>query len=304
MTLEGFWRYLFYVRSGSYEGAVEFAFAHESSVLVALLMLASLSWIIWGPNRKHRLLAVLLAVTAAIVLMTMRRRAGLIGGETGLIIVALFLLFKNWRTFLLVTPFAILIIGAYSAAFWNNPNTLGQPIRAFRTVVYPSSIDQRDQASDLYRIAETTNIWFNIRATPLEGSGFGVRYAKPVPLIDVSAFWPLWDYVPHNTILWVWMKAGIVAFVLFWLQIGMILSRSVRVAKDTADPWLIAISATTAAFVTMLVMFSYVDVGLATPRLIILLGIAFGLVTILPRLALEDTDSLHADHSTARSQLL
>lgn len=284
MTVETFWRYMVYVRPGAYEGALEFAFSHETSVFVGLLVVSSAAWALWGPNRKERLLAVTVCLLSAIVLMTMRRRAGLIAAESGLITVALFLFLKDKRRFMFIAPVALVLSIAYLGAFWNNPNSLGQPARAFRTVFDSSSTDGRDQSSDEYRRAENLNIWHNIRLEPLEGIGFGVPYAKPYPVPDLSAFWPFWDYIPHNTILWLWMKAGILGFLTFWIWLGLAMSRVVEVCKASDERLIVATGACIAAFITMVVLFSFVDLGLTNARLMAAFGIALGLIGPLQRL--------------------
>jgi O-antigen ligase len=284
MTLETFWRYMIYVRSGAYKGALEFAFAHETSVFVGLLMVGSAAWALWGPNRKERLLAAFVGIVAVVVLITMRRRAGLIAGEAGLLAIGLFLLLKDRRRFMLVAPVVLVLSTVYLGAFWDNPNSLGQPARAFRTVFDSGASDSRDQSSDAYREAEKRNLWYNIRQEPLEGIGFGVPYAKPYQFPDLSAFWPFWAYIPHNTVLWLWMRAGILGFLSFWFLLGMAMSRMVQVCKASDDRLIIAAAGCVVAFLTMVVLFSFVDLGLTNPRLMIGFGIALGLIGTLQRL--------------------
>jgi O-Antigen ligase len=287
MTVETFWRYLTYVRPGDYEGALEFAYSHETSLFVAFLVVLCGAWALWGPNRQQKLIALAMGILTVVVLLTMRRRAGLIAGEAGLLALLLFLLLKDRRRFMIVAPIAFLLSTVYLTAFWNNPNSLGQPARAFRTVFDSESTDTRDQESDAYRRAEKLNIWSNIRAEPVEGIGFGVAYAKPYRMQDLSSFWPFWDYLPHNTILWLWMKAGVVAFISFWFLLGSAMARLVEISKRSSDPLIIAAGASITALVTMVVLFSYVDLGLTNTRLMILFGASLGLIGTLQRLTPE-----------------
>jgi hypothetical protein len=285
MTVEAFWRYLTYVRSNSLSGPIEFAFGHETALLVGLLVVLCSAWVIWGPNRKERLIALAIAVLAFVVLITMRRRAGLIGAETGLICLGLFLLLKEPRRFAYIAPVFLVASAVYLAAFWNDPNSLGQPARAFRTVYDSEPASDRDRASDEYRRAEILNVWWNIQANPIDGAGFGTTYAKPLPMWNLSAFWPFWDYIPHNTILWLWMKGGILAFLAFWCLVGFAIQRAAAASRLTHDRLIQAAAASVCAYIVMFVMFSYVDLGLTNARLIVILGISFGLVSVFRRLA-------------------
>ena len=236
MTIEALWRYLTYVRSNPVSGPLEFAFGHETALLVGLLVVLSSAWVVWGPNRQQRLIALSLSVLAFVVLLTMRRRAGLMGAETGLLCIGLFLLLKEWRRFLLIAPVVVILSAAYLGVFWNNPNSMGEPARVLRTVFDPGQTNDRDRASDDYRRAEMLNVWWAIHTNPIEGAGFGTPYAKPMPMWDLSSFWPFWDYIPHNTILWLWLKGGIFALLSFWCVVGFALQRSAAAFRLTDDP--------------------------------------------------------------------
>ena len=300
MTIEALWRYLTYVRSNPVSGPLEFAFGHETALLVGLLVVLSSAWVVWGPNRKQRLIALAVTVLAFVVLLTMRRRAGLIGAETGLLCIGLFLLLKESRRFLFIAPVVLILSAAYLGAFWNNPNSLGEPARVLRTVFDPEETNDRDRASDDYRRAEMLNVWWAIQQNPIDGAGFGTPYAKPMPMWDLSAFWPFWDYIPHNTILWLWLKGGILALLSFWCLVGFALQRSATAFRLTHDPVLKAAAASVCAYLVMFVMFSYVDLGLTNARLIVPLGISLGLVSLFRRLAESEIESVPLQRSGAR----
>jgi hypothetical protein len=291
MTVEAFWRYMTYVRSNSLSGPVEFAFSHETGLLVGFLVVISGAWVVWGPDRKQRLIALVIAVASFVVLLTLRRRAGIIGAETGLVCIGLFLALKAPRKFLLVAPVILVIAACYLAAFWNHPNSLGEPARAFRTVFDSESVSDRDRASDDYRRAESLNLWWNIQANPVEGAGFGTAYAKPMPMWDLSSFWPFWDYIPHNTILWLWLKGGALTFLTFWCLVGFAIQRATAAFRLTHDKTLQAWTASVCAFFAMFTMFSYVDLGLTNARLMVVFGISLGLVSLFHRLAAEESKS-------------
>ena len=47
-----------------------------------------------------------------------------------------------------------------------------------------------------------------IKAKPITGLGFGQRFYRPFPLPDIS-FFPFYEYMPHNSVLWIWIKTGV-----------------------------------------------------------------------------------------------
>jgi O-antigen ligase len=279
------------VRPGDFEGAIEFAFSHENGVLIALLLVMGVSWALWGQDKKQRLIALGAAILASIVLLTIRRRAGLLLGEAGLLLIGMVLLVQNWRRFILLAPIFALGAGLYLNVYWNDPNSLGQPARVFRSVFQEEETSLRDQASDDYRTRERINVWWNIQARPLEGSGFGVAYDKPLPFPDLTDIWPFWPYIPHNTILWLWMKAGLLGFMLFWYVMGTGVTQTARIVRRTKDPWLLTVGVVTLTFFVMLAMFSYIDLGLTSPRLMLLFGAFLGLVTVLQRFLRDEEDA-------------
>ncbi|MEX1254758.1 MAG: O-antigen ligase family protein [Dehalococcoidia bacterium] len=298
MAGEQFWEYLFHVR-GAYGGALDLAFTHENGPLIALVMVIAASWALWGPNPRQRLIALAIAVLTGIVLLTMRRRAGLVAGEAGLLLVGLVLLVKDRRRFMIIAPIAAAAAVVYLGVYWNDPNTLGQPARAFRSVFDTESLGARDQASDDYRFKETQNVWWNIQAQPTRGLGFGMEYPKPQPMPDLTNFWPFWPQIPHNTILWVWLKAGVFAFVAFWFLVGAACSQAAAVIKSSRDPLIITAASAVLAYIVMLLMFSYVDLGLLNPRLMMLFGMFLGLVPVLQHFAAADSLSLPTTEEAA-----
>jgi len=41
-------------------------------------------------------------------------------------------------------------------------------------------------------------------------------------MVDLSDKWSLQLYMPHNNILWLWMRMGVIGFIIFWMMIGSV----------------------------------------------------------------------------------
>jgi hypothetical protein len=285
LLAESIWRYLTIVRPGDLGSALVFAFEHETPVLLGVLVVLGFCWSMWGPNRKQRLIGFALALAAAAIILTTRRRAGLVATEAGILVVGIMILAVNWRRFLVVAPIVAIAATIYLMVFWNNTEAPGQPARAFRSIFDPASVSERDISSDLYRDAESLNLWWTIQSAPLHGIGFGSPYPKPLPFTDLSDRWPFWEYIPHNMILWLWMRAGVGAFMLFWFLVGSTIIQMISLAKRTTSAWYLTAATGCCAFLVMLVLYSYVDLGLINPRLMFLFGSVLGLVSVLRRFA-------------------
>jgi O-antigen ligase len=181
--------------------------------------------------------------------------------------------FRRRIFYFLVLPIAIIYVG-YLAAFWNADGPIAEPARAVRSINDPEG---RDLQSNLYRLTERFNIRANIRAHPITGLGFGRQYIFYYPMPDLS-WWPFWHYIPHNGVLFLWMKMGPVGFITFLTLCGVGILRGVQLLKHANDepsaPILVAI----VSLLLMLFVYSYVDIGVNNTRVMILLGFALGVI--------------------------
>ena len=67
----------------------------------------------------------------------------------------------------------LIILSGYVGAFWNSTGSAGFPAQTIKTLIAPGSAATDDTNSDLYRMAETYNLVYTIRLTPLLGLGLG-----------------------------------------------------------------------------------------------------------------------------------
>lgn len=213
LALENILRWLLYLRHAK---ANDLAYDHVDSVVLAFALVLCAGLLTFGGTRRQRNFALFSMPVLFFAMEVMKRRAAFAVVFVGLVAFLIFALRLRPRLFWKsVLPLAA-ICAVYLALFWHNQGTLGQPARAISSIIAP---DQRDASSNLYRTLEKLNIIINIKSSPLFGLGFGKPFAMVVPLPDLS-FWRFWHYTTHNAILWVWMKAGILAFIAFWWLLG------------------------------------------------------------------------------------
>jgi hypothetical protein len=125
---------------------------------------------------------------------------------------------ENRKLFFTLAPTGVIIFLAYLAIFWNNTGSIGIIARAVRSVVGQPTA--RDAASNIYRDIENINSMFNITSSPLLGIGFGNKFTIVAKMPDISTFeW--WEYITHNSIMWIWMEAGAGAFFSMLFLTGM-----------------------------------------------------------------------------------
>jgi hypothetical protein len=163
---------------------------------------------------------------------------------------------------------AVVGVGLYLPLYWNGGGTIAQPARAIRSAIYPSS---RDASSDTYRQIEDTNLWANIRVSPIWGTGFGIPIFEVVPNVDLSNIDSSIKYIQHNQILYFWWRTGTSGALAFWWVIGSAMIVACRLARSP-DPK-VAMLGTLAALglVAYLIQADY-DMGLTSFRLQFLVG--------------------------------
>jgi hypothetical protein len=232
-------------------------------------------------RRQMRVMLVVLPPLLLTLFVT-NRRLGFVVLAAGLALVALLLLRTRRDLFLRIVPAVLVALGIYTALFWNGTGTLSTPIRAVRSLVAPAT--ERDHRSNAWRELERLNIDYNIRTTPITGLGFGRPYSFIVaqPPLDATGF-TYWRHIAHNAIYWVWMKMGLIGFILFWNLVGSaIVLGLVTFRRQVRDPYLQALALVVAGVVLMQVIFSYGDLGLTYSRTMIFLGCMLGMLVRLP----------------------
>jgi O-antigen ligase len=169
----------------------------------------------------------------------------------------------------------------YLPFYWNSTGgILGQPARALASVVTPS---QRDQTSDVYRVAEDANLGLDIKRSFPLGVGFGVPIDYAIPIVDLSGSDPMIKYIPHDGVLYVWMRMGwfgIVAW-LFWIGAIIISAAQLLRARDLR---LACFASFAAACVAGYVIEGYYDLGLDWFRMAFFMGVVIGIMHMAHRL--------------------
>ena len=259
----------------------DLAFPHEDSLFCAAGIIIVLARIIWSRAGAAELRSAALLVLPTVALLVMRRRAGMVALDAALFLLCVVLVRDNFRLFLIAVPLAVLGTGLLLALTWNDPGGLGQPARAFRSVTgSDQQLSARDQSSNDYRELEAINIRVNIHNQPAVGLGFGRPYTFYAPVPDLS-FWPLWRYVSHDSVFWIWMKAGALAFAALIALFASAMMRAMQLMTSFRSDSLKPAAFALAAMVLMFVLFSYVDLGLVTMRAMMFFGVVLGVIGAL-----------------------
>jgi hypothetical protein len=176
-----------------------------------------------------------------------------------------------------------LLGGAYVAAFSNGRGGFSEPARAIVSVFHP---DPTAAASNLYRDIEDYDLKYTVKLNPL-GLGFGKPFLEPILLPDISKDDPVYNFIPHNTIYWVWMRLGLIGYLALWYLLGAIIVRGCLYARQLKDKYLQLIAIYIVCMVSMEIMVAFADYQLSFYRNVIYVGMLAGILMKLPTLDKE-----------------
>ncbi|MGB5757779.1 MAG: O-antigen ligase family protein [Acidimicrobiales bacterium] len=255
-------------------GEDQSAFEHVAAIHfnIAMLLAVAIGW--FGAKREWPRPVLLIALVPIVYLyLDGERRAGVIALIAGGILLSALLFVRDRQKFLRTIPAAFLIFAVYSAAFWGASGSLAFPAQAVRSVVQPDSSSEQDSLSELYRDIENVDLNLTIRSNPILGVGFGNEFLKPIPLPDIGEFFEFADYIPHNTVLWIWIKTGLVGFLSFVYMSGLAIALGVRGAVRIRNPVDMSVIAVFVSFVPMTLVVAYVEIS-GDPTTMTLFGLA------------------------------
>lgn len=198
---------------GSVERIAEHAMSMHFNFFFVLMIAA---WL-YRDALPRRLLMPLMSAPVLFSFFANHRRAGFLTLGIAVLLIVLLLYRENRKLFFAITPTSTMAFLVYLVVFWNNNGSIGIIARAVRSVVGQPTL--RDAASNIYRDLENLNIMFTIKQVPLQGVGFGQKFYIPYAMPDISTFaW--WEYITHNSIMWVWMQIGAGGFFALLLLVG------------------------------------------------------------------------------------
>lgn len=249
--------------------------AHEEAVFFGIFMLLTCAlWLFGQKGWLRRVATALLPLVVFANLANTRRTAWVILGLglVGLLPIA-WLRFPRRRQ-LLRSALIGLFVGSllYVPIFWNSSGVLGQPVRAFRSSIQPSP---RDRESNGYRALENANLGVNIRKSAPFGEGFGLPIKYGIPITDIRNRDSFISYVPHDGILYVWMRMGFPGAIAFFFLFGAALVSACRLARAGPNDLALFASLVVCALLAYIVM-GYYDLGLFWFRIAIVMGCLLG----------------------------
>lgn len=272
------------VLKGSLNG-VEAMTEHAAAVQLNTVFVFVLASWLYKSSWKWRMGTTLMVPFVLLTYIATQRRAAMIALVVALLLLGLYLFMDKRKAFYLVAPPILLIGVIYLAAFWNSSGALGLPARAIKSVVMEDQASVRDQASNSYRVIENMNTGFTVHQKPLTGVGFGQKFYVPYPMPDIS-FFEWWQYFPHNSIIWIWLKMGVGGFFAMLYMVGSAIMLGVQVTRRMPPNIFRAIALYGTLYLMMHFIYAYVDISWDTQSMLYI-GAIIGLLSSLERIVAQ-----------------
>jgi O-antigen ligase/polysaccharide polymerase Wzy-like membrane protein len=302
---------VFHYLGGHIQGHNEIM-AHEQSFFFVLVLLLLVLMLLHQVQRGLLIAIVLSLPFLLVALVANNRRADYVALLLGIMVAwGLVIVVKPQSRRPLITVLAVCLLfgAAYVVAFQKSSGILGEPARAVVSVFNPNASDQRDAASNQYRIIENYDLKYTESQSPILGYGFGKPFQQLVPLPNVVELDPYYLYIPHNNVLWVWMRLGPLGFGALWYLIGSAIIAGCLIARRLKNPQLQMFAIFTVATLIMEVILAYGDYQFFFYRNMMFVGIALGVMLKLPAIermslgkAPRGSDDLGDDDTPVRTR--
>jgi O-antigen ligase len=285
-TLDGTLRYL-YMKSTRPFGLM-LMFSHEQAFFLNAFIVLTVLAFLFGWPRRFKAVALLFLPFVVFCDFALERRAGTLALAVGLaaVLIITFIIYPRRRRGVgLVILLLIVTLPPYYETFKNSYQTIAQPARAFQSQFQPTA---RDLSSNTYRINEDKDILATMRTSPIIGYGFGKPMGLPYPLANISSIYPFWNILPHNSILWIWMRMGTFGYTIFWFLVGLAIRQAMELAQKLKDDRLRVVAIFVGVMVAQQVILGYLDLQWSNYRNMIAIGVLFGVLSALTTISRAD----------------
>jgi O-Antigen ligase len=247
---------------------------HDEAFFFSLYILVTVALWVFGQKGWLRTVATTLLPFVILADLGNNRRTAWIVLPVIMIALALVIYARGARRRLvvIVVGTVLALVSAYIFAFHNSTALLGSPAHSIWSQFQP---DPRDQASNLYRDLENRNLGIDIRSSPVVGQGFGLPIPHPVVGQDATEIDPLINFIPHNTVLYVWLRMGSPGAVAFWFMVGAAVVAACQLARRE-EKWFGLLGTVVLAAVIAWVLEGWLDKGIVSFRITILMGCLLG----------------------------
>ena len=223
-------RLKFFGGDGSGDGT--YVTTHSDSILSGVAMITAILALIIKPGTKSVLAALFVVPVVGFGIHINNRRLAIVAIALSFLVV--YLIGDPRVRRLVHRCLAVLapLLLVYVLAGWNSNAGWAKPVQTLKSVTQSSDDSAKTRDIENFNLVQT------IKQNMLLGSGFGHEYDEQVVAYDISHVFEAYRYVPHNSLLGLFMVGGAFGFALFWsfTVVGVFLAvRASRRATSELD---------------------------------------------------------------------
>ena len=273
-------RHLWFVEIQHTAITSEFLYAHEDAIFLGIGLIAGVLLFLHAKGKGARSLYAFHSTIVLLAMMASGRRSAIMVLIVGALVLAWLLFPRRPKLVLGIVVPALAVAAVYGAAYWeSDAGVFAQPARAVRSQIDPS---ERDRLSDTYRDDERENVEATLQAHPWLGVGFGNEFEQNAVELTDFGFWPLQFHTPHQNVLWLFLKMGLLGGAMLLTLWTIALRRCLWAVRDSRAGPIPVVPLVLAATLLMYIFFATVDTSLVTSRSAIPLAIAMAMALSLP----------------------
>lgn len=272
---------------------------HEVSFFFVMVLLVLIAFFLQYRDKAQMWMIFLTLPTLLYSLEANQRRTDYVALIIGVGIVWVLAIVMNpqrrKRLLIILCTCGVLGVG-YVFGFAHSGGVIGEPARAIYSVFHPEGADA---SSNAYRDVEDFDLLYTVKENPL-GMGFGKKFLQPLPLAQLATDDPTaggnpYEYIPHNTIYWIWMRMGYIGYFALWFLFGSLIIRGCIIVKQLKDRYLQMIGMILVGAIFMEVAVAFSDYQLYFFRNVIFLGLMMGMLLKLPEIEAKEEQEKRED---------
>ena len=211
-----------------------FMTTHGDSVLFVMGIVLVLAYALEVRTTKSIIFAILVTMMMILIIQLNNRRLAWVS-LVGALMTLYFCIPKGRvkkkvnRGILLAIP----IFALYVGAGWNSSSPIFKPVKSFQTIG-----GEKQDSSTMSRNNENKGLVTTFAEHWILGSGWGHEYIEVDASLNVADLFPLYRYIPHNSVLGILAFTGFVGFFAHWVPFPVsayLCSRGYRASKNPIE---------------------------------------------------------------------
>lgn len=231
---------------------------HADTILFSSAFVMLFSSTLEQPTRKRILRSALMAAFLIVVVHVNNRRLAYVCiGGSSLVLYTMFdhpkLKARMRRVLLMMAP----VFAVYVAVGWGSTSPIFKPVQAIASMA-----GERQDASSQTRDIENYNLIVTLKPNILTGLGWGHEYNEVSVAYSIKEVFPIYRYVPHNSILGLYAFAGYLGSTAWFLCLVATTYLAARAYRRAHTPLGRSICAVAVCEVVIYLLQGYGDMGL------------------------------------------